>query len=632
MPPDTTQTLVNTAFDLKNFLEHFDTILSIIGGGGLLGLLTKELWPLFKQWRDRLTLRHRPGAKLYSKDEIAHATRYYLRPQCQSIDPAQGPEIRGVYASREDLFSAVDRMLDEPAESKYLLLLADSGMGKTSFLLNYYARRLHRHQRSPLYVVPLGIKDADKRIHDIDNKSDTVLFLDALDEDTLAIVDHRQRLFDLCTLTREFRRVLMTCRTQFFPRAEEEPKRTGVVKLSSQKAGEPAEYIFHKLYLSPFDDKQVAKYLRRRYPLWHWLKRQRAQQVAAKIPQLTARPMLLAHIDDLLASGREFSYSFQLYEEMIEAWLTREIGKVESLNSKEPLREFCEQLAVELFVRRQAQRGERLPHANIEPLAQQFGLKLEGWKLSGRSLLNRDAEDNFKFAHRSVMEYLFVKRFLELPVAQRPDLTWTDQMKRFLLEIIRCHWETNRKVPFDLSKADLSELGRLQPKPLFKLRSSEKRLKEEDVRQMLNGIGFFDSRWNKDVYGILHLYEAFELESGKVVVDHATGLTWQQSGSSNYITHADAEKYIRDLNTKRFAGYADWRLPTLEDAMSLMEREKKNGDLYIDPVFDRTQRWIWTADKESAGRAWFVHFDDGYCGHYAVGSTVDDGSVRAVRS
>jgi hypothetical protein len=322
MPPDTTPSLVDVLTNFKDRLDAISTLLGILGGGGivgLIGLLVKGIaW--LKQWRDRRSLRRRLGATLYTPEDIERATRHYLRPHCQSIDPAQGPEISGVYASREDLFSATDRLLHQPAESKYLLLLADSGMGKTSFLLNYYARYLRRWRKPfHLQVIPTGIKDADARIQQIENKSDTVLFLDALDEDTLAIVDHRQRILDLCEQTKEFRRVLMTCRTQFFPRAEEEPRRTGVVKLTSIAAGREGEYIFHKLYLSPFDDGQVKKYLRKRYSILRWLKRRRAKQVADKIPQLTARPMLLAHIDDLLASGREFDYSFQLYEEMVEA-------------------------------------------------------------------------------------------------------------------------------------------------------------------------------------------------------------------------------------------------------------------------------------------------------------------------
>lgn len=103
---------------------------------------------------------------------------------------------------------------------------------------------------------------------------------------------------------------------------------------------------------------------------------------------------------------------------------------------------------------------------------------------------------------------------------------------------------------------------------------------------------------------------------------------WQQSGSSEYMNYANAEKHIRDLNAKRFAGYSNSRLPTLEEAMSLME-PKKHGNLYIDPLFDQKQTWIWTADKESAGVAGVVYFYDGFCFHYPV--DIYGSFVRAVR-
>lgn len=60
---------------------------------------------------------------------------------------------------------------------------------------------------------------------------------------------------------------------------------------------------------------------------------------------------------------------------------------------------------------------------------------------------------------------------------------------------------------------------------------------------------------------------------------------------------------------KVFISYA-WKNQAI--AKSLME-PKKHGELYIDPIFDRKQSLIWTADKSSAGAAWVVNFYGGYC-------------------
>jgi hypothetical protein len=152
-------------------------------------------------------------------------------------------------------------------------------------------------------------------------------------------------------------------------------------------------------------------------------------------------------------------------------------------------------------------------------------------------------------------------------------------------------------------------------------------LSGDGVQQMLKERVFYDASWNKSGRGLRHEYEAIERHGDNLVIDHTTGLTWQQSGSPNDMNYADAEKYIRDLNEKRFAGYNDWRLPTLEEAMSLME-PNQTGKLYLDPVFDRRQWWLWTADKYSASSAWYVHFVAGICGHVGVHSYY---FVRGVR-
>jgi len=382
--------------------------------------------------------------------------------------------------------------------------------------------------------------------------------------------------------------------------------------------GEKAEYEFRKLYLSSFTDEQVDAYLCRRYRIWRRNKRRRARELVRKIPLLSVRPMLLAYIPDLLESNARIDYSFQLYEVLVEKWLERESKWV----NPEALRNFSERLAVDLYVNRENRGAERIPRHELSTLANQWNIALDEWQVSGRSLLNRDADGNYKFAHRSIMEYLFVKRFTSGD-KDCGGLGWTDQMKAFLSEIIRSYVAARQPVPFAPKGADL-------PGFLLGLRSEPMAsLSDEQVRAMLKQRNFFATDWHKEGKGVEYLFSQVERNGDKIVIDYATGLTWQQSGSPTSIIYSEAEKYIQGLNRQKFAGYGDWRLPTLEEAMSLMELTMKNGELYIDPIFDKTQRWIWTADKRDAGVAWVVGFCNGGCVKYD--GLDDDGSVRAVR-
>ncbi len=166
-------------------------------------------------------------------------------------------------------------------------------------------------------------------------------------------------------------------------------------------------------------------------------------------------------------------------------------------------------------------------------------------------------------------------------------------------------------------------------KPLF--RSEPQTLSRDDAKAMLAAKNFFDKYKNENGSGFKHNYEIQTLNGDKVVIDQASGLMWQQGGSDKYMSYADTEKWIIDLNLKGYAGYKDWRLPTLEEAMSLMEPKEMNGDLYIDPVFDKTQRWIWTADPVAgSAAAWVVYFSNGNCNPNNLGD--NSNYVRAVRS
>ncbi len=142
------------------------------------------------------------------------------------------------------------------------------------------------------------------------------------------------------------------------------------------------------------------------------------------------------------------------------------------------------------------------------------------------------------------------------------------------------------------------------------LRSSYRNLSVSQVHSMPEiYIRKFDE-WG--FYGhstIIHSYEKKTIKGGNVVIDHATGLMWLQSGSKEYMQWNAAMEWVRNLNTLKYAGYSDWRLPTIEEAASLLEPVKKNA-LYIDPVFDEEQWGIWSGDKRG-GSTWSVYFSLG---------------------
>ncbi len=127
-----------------------------------------------------------------------------------------------------------------------------------------------------------------------------------------------------------------------------------------------------------------------------------------------------------------------------------------------------------------------------------------------------------------------------------------------------------------------------------------------------------EKKFNQGFFGhstISHDYEENIIEGDNIVIDHATGLMWHQSGSFKNISWKGAKRWVIKLNENGYAGFTDWRLPTLEEAVSLLEPSAKNGNQFIDPAFDKMQSSVWTCDSNisnsslSLDRAWSVDFN-----------------------
>lgn len=141
-------------------------------------------------------------------------------------------------------------------------------------------------------------------------------------------------------------------------------------------------------------------------------------------------------------------------------------------------------------------------------------------------------------------------------------------------------------------------------------RSVSRRLTENTVRRWIQQQNIFDALYNPTGISFSNHFEL--IENGLVVFDHASGLMWQRAGSEQ-VAYRGIKNWLYQLNSQSFANYKDWRLPTLEEALTLLEPQKQEQGLFLAPLFSNIQKKIWTADVKSKASAWAVFFNEGHC-------------------
>lgn len=241
-------------------------------------------------------------------------------------------------------------------------------------------------------VIPLSSPDADKAIDDLGGLFDKVVILEAFDEDMEARKNHDARLDELLMRCREARRLLVTCRSQFFRDDKGIPLYAGSPTYTPRAANVPGKSPIHRITLSPFDSRQVSQYLRSVCKPWYRniASRRTARPILSQIDDLSVRPMLLAYIPDLVAvyrEGRTIITKPQVYEAMIEAWIVREDGWV----NPDALREFSHNLAYDLLLKSEHRGGEFIQREELSSLASKWGIKLNEWQMAASSIATPEA-------------------------------------------------------------------------------------------------------------------------------------------------------------------------------------------------------------------------------------------------
>ncbi len=99
------------------------------------------------------------------------------------------------------------------------------------------------------------------------------------------------------------------------------------------------------------------------------------------------------------------------------------------------------------------------------------------------------------------------------------------------------------------------------------------------------------------------------------VTDRQTGLMWQRSDSFHELKRGmnwyEALEYVDQKNREKFAGYNDWRLPTMEELSALWDparplKSKDGEPIGLPPVFQGGgSYYLWTSTERNLDNAWY---------------------------
>ena len=362
-----------------------------------------------------------------AKDIFRGSNNIYIETRFQSNPPhdKEDPE-ENIYSEPSqnlmDFYLKNVLIPDNKAPFIYCIL-AGSGMGKTTFAINLLKRYINKYTEETkpydIFLFSLENDDVFHRIQEIevDKRPSSILILDAVDENNLAVNDYSSFKNELEKSIKNFAIVIVTCRTQFFLNEESEPDKSNLTYYS--KDGSRTFEKYYKHYISVFNNDDIKCYLKKKYPLKK--KRRKAEEIVSMCKSLMVRPLLLSGIDDLLQEGNKRILNIlDIYEVLIEKWLEREVNfwgrhsnsTADLSQLKESLYDFSKKLAVKIYREKDKYGGLFIPEQELKNFMKRNNFTME-YSYKGRSLVNRDSKGNIKFAHKSFLEYFLAVQMFQ---------------------------------------------------------------------------------------------------------------------------------------------------------------------------------------------------------------------------
>ena len=158
-----------------------------------------------------------------------------------------------------------------------------------------------------------------------------------------------------------------------------------------------------------------------------------------------------------------------------------------------------------------------------------------------------------------------------------------------------------------LGATGLPDAATVGPDPeMVILPSGRQEFDEQGVTDLIRKYGFAEQERNPEGVFVNRLVDNGD---GLTVTDRRTGLMWQRAGQDIMSFRAMGRELER-INREGFAGCHDWRLPSLAEALSLVEQKPVNGQ-YLHPCFSTEQPFIFVDAIRRPGGYWFVDFKQG---------------------
>jgi formylglycine-generating enzyme required for sulfatase activity len=395
-----------------------------------------------------------------------------------------------VYSNQKQLLDIWENAFLIRANTKYFLLQAEAGMGKTLTMQKAFIE-LSKTGVAKAFVFIYCSYDTDQQIKSskkqLKNKNisqkDTIIFIDAFDEDAKArrIGNEEKRFGEITQQVADFKKIFISVRKEYLESdntAYSLPAYQNIFKFSISR--EEIDIKFIERYINSLNSKY----------------RKNAQTIVdGKEKTLYYRPLFLSFLPTLAENPeqtKKYQYAYQIYKYLLHEWTKRQEEKPTKIRipttHEQRIADFKrdgQKLAIYVY------------RKNKKSLSIDLLTEISKYeeKAKDRLFFVRNNNNEYEFAHQAFRDYFLVNAFLrfQLTEDERNNLNFTEE----------------QGLKFKLTESNFSQLG----------------FKKEDYQKLtLTEEEFFYRKPSEDLVSLYKEGLHFENKIDKTITDNLENL------------------------------------------------------------------------------------------------------------